>query len=166
MNRILLGTSLLLTAELCGQSAQAAPNYTSNTHIVSPVGGNYSATYPAEPLVPFAVVDQYVQVTGVAPSSFISISWSMSDTAYNAMGSNPVFANDQSNGPTVEMVNGLGTFIRYVNNSKDGVIDTSHTDDPHIGGPRSFISSSSITDSHGTSYLLVQNGTWTTSVTD
>jgi len=157
MNRILLGTSLLLAAGLCGQAAQAAPNYTASATIVSPTG-TYTAYYPNLTYqVPLSVTNQYVDVSGAAPSSTISISWGMRDAETDI---NFLLASDSSNGPTVVPTDIAGHYRHYVNGNSTGSV--SYTVQIQANGQtQSFFAYSVITDTNGQSYSRTQGTTFT-----
>ncbi len=155
MNRLLLGTSLLLTAGLFGQSAQAAPQYLPSViNITSPLNRSTQNAPPPAYLaqVPCSVTNQSIQVTGATPLSFVKISWSMQDQATNAATnpSNPYVAND-TGGPTLEMIQPDGTFTRNVNGGSGSVSQTLPFD-PRVGGLNGFYAfsaGSAITDPSG-----------------
>ncbi len=160
MNRLLLGTTLLLPAGFfgLGQSAhaQAAPVYSPTViNITSPLNGSTQHA-PIGQLaeVPCTVTGQGVTVTGATPLSFVKISWSMQDQAYDAATTpnDPYIAND-TGGPTLEMIKPDGTFTRYVNGSASGNVSQTVAFDPRDGGLQgfyAFVEGSAITDPSGT----------------
>ena len=161
MNRILLGTTLLLTAGFSGlgQAAHAAPTYTASTVIVSPKG-EYDSLYPNWPLVPFSVTSQFVDVSGATPASTINISWSMVDVI-DVTGKTYTLANNNSTFVPVA-TDSQGHFRRYLNNNGTGNASVSYYDDPRVGSsPEYFNSTTVVRDVNGQGYTRSQQATWT-----
>ena len=162
MNRILLGTSLLLTAGLFGQSTQAAPTYVSSANIVSPANkAVFTAVYPSSAQVPFSVTNQYVDISGATASSTIAIGWAMNNTVVltNPNGVFFLLANDHSNGTTTVSTDMMGHFRRYLNGGTTG---NSSATIPLSGGyGGKFDAGATITDAAGNNHVRLQETIFT-----
>ena len=141
MKRILLGTTLLLSASFCGHIAHADVTYTASTNIVSPPNGaTYTAYYPNPASIPISVTNQFVDVTGAAPSSQISVTWSMYDNVSTASGP-LVIAYDRTRTSQLQLTDMYGHFRRNVNNNGSGSLSATATS---TGGSYTFGSGSGI----------------------
>jgi len=131
MKRILLSTTLLLLAGLCGSSARAAYTQLSeSTTLVAPTpDAIYTAYSPnTTAQVPVSITNQWVNVSG-DPSTIVTVQWSMVDYAAQYGGNaKPVYAaQDWSNGPTQVGIDQTGNWRRYVNNNGTGNLSTNIT---------------------------------------
>lgn len=166
MKRILLGTSLLLLAGLCGQPAHADGNYTSTVQGVNPQSGSYNITWHSDgqyASIPISVAQQSVQITGATPSRTSYVGWNMSIklTVYSPDGTpraGTYLAQDYSNGVIPVTTDANGTFIERLNNQG------SYSQPYQTNVPANWTvdAGSSITDAGGTNKVILIEGRFTT----
>lgn len=129
MKRILC-TTLLLLAGLHTQSVSADASYNPYINLMAPTNGSsynitpHSGFWYAE--VPISFTYQYVEIKGAAPSTSISVSWTMIDGVSTGNGVT-YFVYDDSGGWSPAMTNSSGYWQRFPNNGSGNYSTSYHT---------------------------------------
>lgn len=152
MKRILLGTSLLLAAGLCGQSAQADPTYAAHTTLVSPASATVTLVYPQVRYpVTYSVINQSVEVNGAVPSSKISVGWAISQQV-----NGQTMTQDASGGMVSVSTDASGHWQHYLNNTPPGNLSQNLL---LGGGSNQFISTAGLAAPNGQNYITSAGAT-------